>query len=462
MTATAATASPPLDTPPLPWSAIPEPPSGPLGHTPAWLGYDNARTVLQRLQSYAACGPLARVRVGPVRMLFVSDPALAGEVLSAPEANYKGAVYILTRVVLDNVLLLNGEAWARYRKAYRGALRNVAPRGVAREVTARFTDGLLSSTSAGAGPVQLDRATNRLVRDIVGGFVAGVTLPDELEPHRHRVQYELAAVGIDLQCQPWAFLSPRRWIALRQSVAALRAVFREAVRERLARPNDRPDILNGFIQLARAGEYPLDINALQEGIVNFFFSATDVLASTAGWTTWLLATHAAEQERLRTALANGPAELDDNEYLGQVTKEALRLYPGYSLFGRTTQADMVIGGYEVPKGTMLLFSPFVTHRLERYWPEAERFQPERWSGRALGAPPPAVRDQFLPFGSGLRGCLAAHLATPLLKEIVAGIIPRARLRAVAGHRPEIVYWGTTFSANGLPATITGISQPFSK
>jgi cytochrome P450 len=455
MTATA-TASPPRPASILPWSAIPEPPSPGLGgHARAWLGYDNARTVLQRLASYAEHGPLTRWRVGPVRMLLVSDPELAGEVLSAAAANYKGAVYILTRVVLDNVLLLNGEAWARYRKAYRGALRNVAPRGVAREVTARFTDGLLASAGA-REPVQLDRAMNRLVRDIVGGFVAGVTLPDELEPHRHRVQYELAAVGIDLQCQPWTYLSARRWVALRRSVAALRGFFREAVRERLARPDDRPDILNGFISLARAGEYPSDVDALQEGIVNFFFSATDVLSSTAGWTAWLLATHPAIQERLRTAVGNGPADIDDNEYLGQVTKEALRLFPGYSLFGRTTQDDLVIGEYRVPKGTMLLFSPFVTHRLNRYWPEAERFLPERWSGRGLGAPPPAVRDHYLPFGSGLRGCLAAHLATPLLKEIVAGVIPRARLHAVEGHQPEIVYWGTTLSANGLPAHVTPV------
>jgi cytochrome P450 len=263
-------------------------------------------------------------------------------------------------------------------------------------------------------------------------------------------------VGIDLQCQPWTYLSARRWVALRRSVAALRGFFREAVRERLARPNDRPDILNGFISLARAGEYPSDVDALQEGIVNFFFSATDVLSSTAGWTAWLLATHPAIQERLRTAIGNGPADIDDNEYLGQVTKEALRLFPGYSLFGRTTQDDLVIGGYRVPKGTMLLFSPFVTHRLNRYWPEAERFFPERWSGRSLGAPPPAVRDHYLPFGSGLRGCLAAHLATPLLKEIVAGVIPRARLHAVEGHQPEIVYWGTTLSANGLPAHVTPV------
>ena len=126
----------------LPYSAIPEPPRVGLGgHLPEWLGLDNAKGVLRRLHRYAdVCGPVARITLGPVRMILVSDAQIAAELLEDPRANYKGASYILTRAVLDNVLLLNGEAWRTHRRAYRLALREVDVTRAAHEVTAAFVE----------------------------------------------------------------------------------------------------------------------------------------------------------------------------------------------------------------------------------------------------------------------------------------------------------------------------------
>lgn len=430
----------------LPFRAMPEPPRfGLAGHLPDWLGVENARDTLARLQRYAAqCGPVARVSLGPVRMVVISDPDIAAEVLADPRANYKGALYGLTRVVLDNVLLLNGEAWERHRKIYRQALRGVDAVGAATFVVRRFLGELVMQEA----PLRLDQAVFRLVGDIVGQFVAGVRMPDELEPDRRRIQHELAAVGIDLQTQPWTYLSPMRWIRLRRSVAAVRRFFREAVQRRLRGGEDVPDVLGGFLALARSGEYSGDEDALQEGVVNFFFTAHDVLASSAAWILYLIAQHPEIQTDLRLALRAG-----DGELLRRIIKEGLRLYPGYSLFGRTTQAAMTIGNYAVPRGTMLLASPYVTHRLDRHWDEPTRFDPDRWRGRGTGAPSPGVKEGYMPFGTGARGCLASHLAFPVLEAVVAEIINKVELRAVAGHDPGLAYWGTAYPRHGMPVHV---------
>lgn len=444
MTAVAAT---PADRIGMPFQAMPEPPRfGLAGHLPEWLGVDNARGVLQRLLRYAEhCGPVARVSLGPVRMVVISDPAIAADVLADPRANHKGAVYGLTRVVLDNVLLLNGAAWSAHRRTYREALRDVDVVGAAELVTRRHVDAL---AARGDAPLRLDREVLRLAGDVVGQFVAGVTLPATLEPHRERVQYELAAVGIDLQCQPWTFLSPLRWLRLRRSVAAVRGFFRDAVRRRLAAPTAAADVLAGFLALARTGEYGGDLEALQEGVVNVFFTAHDVLASSTAWTLYLLARHPDVQRDLRASLRAG-----DRDLLRRVVKEGLRLYPGYSLFGRTTRAPMTIGGYEVPRGTMLIASPFVTHRLARHWPNPGEFDPGRWCGRPNGAPPPAARDHYFPFGTGARGCLASHLAFPAIEAIVAGLVRAFDLRADPDHDPGLEYWGTTHARHGMPVRL---------
>lgn len=403
-----------------------------LGHLPEWLGVSHAERVLQRLQRYAEeCGPVARVSLGPARLVFISDADVAAAVLSDERANYKGAAYILTRAVLDNVLLLNGEAWANARKTYRLALRNVDVLAAARKHSER-------AAAEWRGEVALDRATMRLVGDIVGDFVCGASLPEALEEDRALIQYELAALGIDLQCRPWSYLSPLRWWRLKRSVKNVREFFASVVAAR--GDEERRDVLDGFKALARAGEYPNDAAAMQDGVVNFFFTAHEVVASTTAWMLWLLATHPEVQAELRAS----------PEYIDCVARESLRLFPGYSLFGRTTRADMEIGGYAVPKGTFLICSPFVTQRLERYWPNALSFDPSRWRGRAQGPIPPMAKDAYFPFGSGARGCLASHLALPLVKTIVQTIVSRVDLTARQGHVPDVMYWGTALSKNGLP------------
>jgi cytochrome P450 len=424
-----------------PFTDMPEPPRrhlrGKLGHLPEWMGKDNATRVLERMLAYAEhCGPVARVSLGPARMVVISEADVAAKALADPRANYKGASYVLTRAVLDNVLLLNGEAWEKNRATYKKALKNVDAVAAARELTARYAASLTPGEE-----LPLDRAINRLAGNIVGQFVAGVELNDSFEPHRHRIQYELAAVGIDLLCQPWTYFSPLRWTQMRDSVRRARKFFRGAVERRLARPTDTRDVLNGFVALANAGEYPSDAASITDGVVNFFFTAHDVLASSTAWTLHLLARHPDEQTKL-----------NDDAAIERAVKEGLRLYPGYSLFGRTTQADMEVGGYHVPRGTLLITSPFVTHRLERYWPRAAEFEPDRWLERR-GRPGPIARDHYLPFGSGARACLASHLAFPVVETIVRELTSRVVLSADPAHDPGLSYWGTSLPRHGMPVKV---------
>ncbi len=437
------------------YEQIPEPPriSALTGHLPEWLGLDNATSVLTRILRYAEeCGPLARVTLGPAKMVVVSDAQLAGQVLADPRANYKGASYVLTRAVLDNVLLLNGEAWEKHRALYRRALKQVDATGAARDVTAAAVTRWLATP----GERAFDRDVLALVGNVVGTFIASTEVSEHFEPHRHRVQYELAAIGIDLLCQPWTFLSPSRWRDMRRSVREARRFFRAAVDRRMHRPDPGArDVLAGFLSLAQQGDYPSDADALTDGVVNFFFTAHDVLASSTAWTLHLLAQHPDVQARLRAALAGGR---DGDAELERVVKEGLRLFPGYGLFGRTVQEDLELGGYRIPKGTLLIASPFVTHRLERYWPHAETFDPDRFRARPRGTPPAAARDHYLPFGAGARACLASHLAFPVVETIVREVITRCELEAARDHDPGLLYWGTSYARHGMRVTVRPVAR----
>ena len=43
----------------------------------------------------------------------------------------------------------------------------------------------------------------------------------------------------------------------------------------------------------------------------------------------------------------------------------------------THAQDMDIGGYNVPKGTAVLTAQYSFHHNPEYWPEPDKFQPER-------------------------------------------------------------------------------------
>jgi cytochrome P450 len=92
----------------------------------------------------------------------------------------------------------------------------------------------------------------------------------------------------------------------------------------------------------------------------------------------------------------------------QVIEDTLRLRPPFYVFARQTRADLTLSAHVIPAGRLVIVSPWLTHRDERYFAEPERFRPERWTAAARRARP---RCAYLPFGAGPRVCLAQGLMT---------------------------------------------------
>jgi cytochrome P450 len=76
----------------------------------------------------------------------------------------------------------------------------------------------------------------------------------------------------------------------------------------------------------------------------------------------------------------------------------LRLYPAGWLGSRVASRDSVVAGVAIPAGTLVLYSPYLTHRDPELWPDPEVIRPERF-----GAGHP--RWSYLPFAAGPRACL---------------------------------------------------------
>ena len=124
-------------------------------------------------------------------------------------------------------------------------------------------------------------------------------------------------------------------------------------------------------------------------------------------------------------------------YTQMVIHETLRLYPPAWILARAPLRDDEIGGYHVPAHTIVLLSPYVTHRHPAFWGQPERFEPERFTPERIAARP---RFAYFPFSGGHRQCIGEPLALLELHCIVAMIASRYELALLPGHHvlPEAV------------------------
>jgi cytochrome P450 len=113
-----------------------------------------------------------------------------------------------------------------------------------------------------------------------------------------------------------------------------------------------------------------------------------------------------------------------------VLDEAMRLYPPAAILPRQANAADEIGGFSIPRNAVVLLSPYVTHRHPDFWPDPERFCPERFAP-AQGAARHACA--YFPFGAGPRQCIGKPLALREMPLALAAITQAYRLQLLPDH-----------------------------
>lgn len=94
-------------------------------------------------------------------------------------------------------------------------------------------------------------------------------------------------------------------------------------------------------------------------------------------------------------------------YCRAVLKESLRLNPISVGVGRILNKDATLGGYHVPKGTVVVTQNMIASRQAKYFSNPAQFVPERWMRDSREQTHPYL---VLPFGHGMRACIARRMA----------------------------------------------------
>jgi len=198
---------------------------------------------------------------------------------------------------------------------------------------------------------------------------------------------------------------------LEKAVAVLDHYVADLIQARREHPEEARDLLTRLLAARDGTDYMTD-KQLRDEILNLFVAGHETTAISLTWSLYLLTLHPDIYRQVQAevdGLGHEPtvADLPKLNTVLRVFKEALRLYPPLPLYARDTIEDIVVGGYQIPKGTPVLISPLGTHHRPELWKDSDTFDPDRFlaaneSGRH--------RYAYIPFSAGPRICIGNHFA----------------------------------------------------
>jgi cytochrome P450 len=231
------------------------------------------------------------------------------------------------------------------------------------------------------------------------------------------------------------------------------------IEERRRSNEDRGDLLSMLLS-ARDEEGDggqMNDEQVRDEVMTLFLAGHETTANLMTWTWYLLSQHADVEARLHEEL---DAVLEGRQptvedvprlrYTEMVVAESMRLYPPAWAIGRLALKDHEVGGYTIPAKALVLLSPYVTHRDERYFPDPTRFDPERWTPEARESRP---QFAYFPFGGGTRRCIGEGFAWMEGILLLASLARNWRMRLVPGHRVETLPVITLRPKHGMRMTV---------
>jgi cytochrome P450 len=233
-----------------------------------------------------------------------------------------------------------------------------------------------------------------------------------------------------------------------RAYARLLATIDRFIAERRASGEDRGDLLSMLLRSHDTGEEGvggdgsgMDDKQLRDECMTLFTAGHETTANALTFTWHLLAHHPEVQAKLHAEIdaVLGPRvptreDVERLPFTRQVIAESMRLYPPAWAVGREATEPVQFGEYTVPQGGVVLASEWVVQRDERWWPDAERFDPERWSNGSSNERP---RWAYFPFGGGSRSCIGEAFAWMEAILVVATIARAWRVEAVGPRHPAL-------------------------
>ncbi len=382
----------------------------------------------------ARYGPIASWRLPYRRFYLVDEPEAIEDLLVRNGAAFvKGRGTERLRPLLGNGLLTaNGPAHLRQRRLEQPAFHRDRLAGYGATMVAEterhralLERGAVVTVNSMMHGLTLAIAARTLFSADVTGDTAGIARA--LEDAFAAFPAMIGALGEVADFLPFV-PAVRRFRAAKARLDAV--VYGIVAGRRTEATSDHGDLLAMLLEARDEHGDGLSDVQIRDEAMTIFLAGHETTANALTWALDLLARHptveAAVATEVRAVVGDRSPRFADVEHLTfthDVMREVLRLYPPAWGIGRTATAATTLGPWQIPAGSIVVASPYATHRNPRFWNESEAFRPQRWaSGETASLP----RFAYFPFGGGNRLCIGERFAWSETVLVLATLLQRYR------------------------------------
>ncbi|MBX3413974.1 MAG: cytochrome P450 [Pirellulales bacterium] len=364
------------------------------------------------------------------RLYFAFGPAANKQVLCDTDTFHacfcplRGPKNSAQRRVTHGLLSMNGEQHKQHRRVLsvpfqRPALAEYQPAfaDTARQMLDEWQTGEVRDLAADM---------NRLLLAITGKLLFGID--DDgmaIEMAELLEQYMEASHALGMAAVGWHPRATQQYDHLLSLAEEVEARMRQLIAARRERGYRDDSFLSVLLRMQGQEGHELSDDELIGHATLLFGAAQSTTAYTLTWTLALAALHPEllaevlpEIDQIAGDRPLSLGALNSVPLLDQFIKESMRILPASVYLQRVVMQPTELGPFQLPVGSTVVISQWVSHRQQRIFAEPERFWPDRWKTSQ------AVPYSYMPFGMGPRLCIGNVWATAILKTVLAMIWQR--------------------------------------
>jgi cytochrome P450 len=390
-------------------------------------------------------GDIAYMKLGPLDYFLLNHPEYVKEVFvtRAREFPKTDAFKRIIRSVDGNGLVASeGDFWLKQRRMINPTF--------AHEKLAAYSDVMLDVARkhfdkwTTGSVVELHEEMTVITMNVAAKIFLGVDVAGREDELAHAVD----SISQIMYREFTEFIPLPEWLPIpsklekRHAVAVLEKMIDEGIRAQ--RDNPVPGSMLSALLHARDTEDGAGAMSEEQVVAEaktMFNAGHDSTAAALAWAWLLLLQNPDAYEKAAIEVDKATAEhgvtfgaVQAAPYLAQIAKEALRLYPPAWGLPRQVAEDTEFHGFVLPKGSYVNLFAWVIQRDERFFPEPERFMPERFAPENEHN---IVPFSWFPFGGGGRACIGREMALLEIELLLMMMLKQFRLEFAPGQTRDV-------------------------
>lgn len=390
------------------------------------------------LEEAASLGDVTKFRMGGQSAFFLNHPDLIRDLLVVNAHKFKKgrALQRSKRLLGEGLLTSEGEAHLRQRRMIQPAFHRQRIAEYAKAMV-EYSEKMRDEWNAGEVR-DIDREMMRLTLQIVGKTLFNADVNNEADEVGKAMTTLIELFNyLLLPFSEWLEKLPlpqsKRFNYARET---LNSIIYKIINERRLSKEDTGDLLSMLLlaQDEETGSIMSD-EQIRDECLTLFLAGHETTANALTFTFYLLSQNPEMEEKLHRELnqvLNGKLPTVEDysklKYTEAVFAEAMRLYPPAWAIGRLAIENHEFNDFEIPKGSLVLISPYTTQRDKRFWENADEFIPERWFSQSIKEA--GQKFIYFPFSRGVRSCIGESFAWTEGVLVIAALLQKWKLSLI--------------------------------